>query len=256
MRQEIGLGANQFGQKSGIQTHKSDISKFLKDNSVNQMSDSNRSISMVPNIQTSGRLSLYHNDRATSLQVRRIQARRPVNLPKNKATVGARGADSKRSKVANANQQGTNKESFLQTLADLWRGSRIVIMLWLCRALAFLQVYGYHDWQSLPYLIWIVHSTLYKSSKVFSICMMTVYLPCFTATYIWYYLININGIIDWGSRDYKTNYYYNLGFYEFNVPILETGFLFLCLFCMIDFCKLLRLATGVETQSEFAIQKM
>ena len=135
----------------------------------------------------------------------------------------------------------------MQTLIDLWRESRIVIILWACRILAFLQVYGYHDWQSLPYLLWIFHSTLYKKSIVFSIFMMCFYLPCFTSTYIWYYVININGIIRWDSYDYKTNFYYNLGLYEFNLPIVEAGFLFLCLLCMIEFCRLLREATGEDT---------
>ena len=72
---------------------------------------------------------------------------------------------------------------------------------------------------------------------------MVFYLPLFTATFLWYYTINIYGVIDWSTdngHEYKTSKYYNLGFYEFNIPPLEIGFLFLCLYCMVSFCKLIR----------------
>ena len=145
----------------------------------------------------------------------------------------------------------------MTTLGHLWKESRVIIMLWVCRIFAIVQVYGYHDWQSLIYLLWLLHSTFYRKSRRFSLFMMCFYLPCFTTIFLWYYTININGVIPWGtSGHYKTNYYYNLGFYEFNVPILEVGFLFMCLFSMIELFRLLRVDHGDDKQSQFAFKKM
>lgn len=129
-------------------------------------------------------------------------------------------------------------------------------MIWVCRVFAFFQVYGFHDWQSLIFLLWIVHSTLYQKSSRFSLCMICFYLPFFTITFLWYYTINIHGVIDWESEESKLNQSYDKGFYEFRVPILEVGFLFCCLFSMIDFCRLLREDLDEDKESQYAIQKM
>ena len=75
-------------------------------------------------------------------------------------------------------------------------------------------------------------------------------------TFLWYYTINIHGVIDWESEESKLNQSYDKGFYEFRVPILEVGFLFCCLFSMIDFCRLLREDLDEDKESQYAIQKM
>ena len=137
-------------------------------------------------------------------------------------------------------------------LSKLWKESRLAIMLWLCRILAFIQVYGYHDWQSVPFLIWIFHSTLYRKSSRLSVAMMVFYLPCFTAIFLWYYTINIYGVVSWDDQEIQnTNYRYNMGYYQFNIPPLEVGFLFICLFCMIEFCRLLRVDLNEDKNNSY-----
>ena len=85
---------------------------------------------------------------------------------------------------------------------------------------------------------------------------MCFYLPLFTTTFLWYYTINIHGVIDWEFEESKLNQSYDMGFYEFRVPILEVGFLFCCLFSMIDFSRLLREDLDEDKESQYAIQKM
>ena len=101
--------------------------------------------------------------------------------------------------------------------------------------MALIQVYVYHDWMSLGWLLWLLHSTLYKKASNFSIAMYAVYLPFFTMTFLWYYTINIYGLIDFEhTTTVDVNYHYNIGLYKFNIPPLEVGFLFLCLLGMLE----------------------
>ena len=107
-------------------------------------------------------------------------------------------------------------ESSTKTWSSFWKESEHVLILWLCRLLAFVQTYCYHDWQSLVFLIWLLHSTLYEKSSRFRLCMLIVYLPLFTATFLWYYYINIFGAVDWSQKYSNKPYsYFNFGFYQF-----------------------------------------
>ena len=128
-------------------------------------------------------------------------------------------------------------------------------MLWLCRILAFTQIFCYHDYQSLVFMVWLLHSTVYLKSSRFSVFMMLVYLPLFITTFLWYYSINIYGIINWTDAKFTTNIWYNRGFYQFTIPPLEVGFLFTTLFCMIEFCRLLRNDKSLDEDSLQAMYK-
>lgn len=55
--------------------------------------------------------------------------------------------------------------------------------------------------------------------------MTVFYLPFFTLTFLWYYVINIYGVVNWDDPKYQTNKYYDLGFYHFTIPPVEVGFL-------------------------------
>ena len=77
----------------------------------------------------------------------------------------------------------------------IWDASKSSLLLWICRLLGFIWMYMYHDWQSLPILVWLLHSTLYQDSVALKKCMAYFYLPLFTLIFLWYYVININGIM-------------------------------------------------------------
>ena len=63
-------------------------------------------------------------------------------------------------------------------------------------------------------MFWLLHSTLYSKSSRFRLCMMVFYLPFFTVIFLWYYIINISGVVHWSNTvKYRTDDYYNLGFY-------------------------------------------
>ena len=79
--------------------------------------------------------------------------------------------------------------------------------------------------------------------------MLFFYLPLFTAIFLWYYIINIYGVVNWtDTTKYQTNKYYNLGFYQFTIAPLEVSLLFLCLYCMTEFCHLLLNDIGEENR--------
>ena len=65
----------------------------------------------------------------------------------------------------------------------------------MCRTLCFLQVYCYHDIQSVFLLIWIVHSTLFRDPNLFRKWIIFCYLPLVISIFLWYYVINIFGLL-------------------------------------------------------------
>ena len=67
----------------------------------------------------------------------------------------------------------------------------------MCRTLAFFWIYCYHDWQSVILLIWILHSTLYNDSALFKKWMIYFYTPLVTVIFLWYYVTNIFGLIEY-----------------------------------------------------------
>ena len=86
--------------------------------------------------------------------------------------------------------------------------------------------------------------------------MTVFYLPVFTATFLWYYIINIYGIVNWENPQYQTNQYYNYGFYQFSIPPLEIFFLLCSLYSQIYFWKLMRREKVGELNNDQYLMKM
>jgi len=79
----------------------------------------------------------------------------------------------------------------------VWKQSRTIITLFLARAFCFFWAYFYHDWQSVVPLFWLCHSFVFADSLLFKKFMLYLYLPAFTLVFLWYYIINIFGLISW-----------------------------------------------------------
>ena len=63
--------------------------------------------------------------------------------------------------------------------------------------MCFTWCYMYHDWQSLLVLIWLLHSTLFRSTTLFVKVTAYFYLPMFMLIVLQYYVANIYGMVDW-----------------------------------------------------------
>jgi cytochrome c-type biogenesis protein CcmE len=87
-------------------------------------------------------------------------------------------------------------------------------MRWISRILAFLWAYMYHDWQSLVILAFLLHSTFYLQASTFRKWIVYFYMPSFVLIFLWYYIINIQGLIQWDSVEQtkKVNLF-DYGFY-------------------------------------------
>ena len=61
------------------------------------------------------------------------------------------------------------KKSLWLRFKTLWADihASSALLIWICRALAFVWAYCYHDWQSVVLLFWIMHSTLYRKTSLF-----------------------------------------------------------------------------------------
>jgi hypothetical protein len=68
-------------------------------------------------------------------------------------------------------------------------------MLWVCRILTFVWTFMYHDWQSLVTLFWLLHSTQFNSTTRFIKMTAYFYLPLIMVSMLFYYTINIYGIM-------------------------------------------------------------
>jgi hypothetical protein len=75
------------------------------------------------------------------------------------------------------------------------------VWLWVCRVVAWIWCYAYHDFESLFILFWLMHSTVVSDTKLFAKVTIYFYLPCFTSIFLFYYLINIPGLVNF---DYMT----------------------------------------------------
>lgn len=118
--------------------------------------------------------------------------------------------------------------------------------LWVCRVLCFIQVYRYHDWQSVVPLVWCLHTFMWSNKPLVSTgqptgesasaavkvdpypltssdvdpkwirITYTFYLPVMYLCYLWYFVVNIFGLIDYaGWSQERTTSMYIYGFYRF-----------------------------------------
>ena len=122
----------------------------------------------------------------------------------------------------------------------------------MCRLLSFVWAYCYHDWQSVILLIWIVHSTMFKSTKRFKIAMLFFYLPVITIIFFWYYVTNIWGLLRWADQDQqRITTLYKYGFYKMHIPPLEIGFMFCNVVCFIKLAQILKPESEDASQKSF-----
>jgi hypothetical protein len=93
------------------------------------------------------------------------------------------------------------------------------IWLWICRVTIFIWSYAYHDYQSWIMLLWLMHSTLFKSTRRFIKITITYYLPVFLAFFLFYYFINIPRVVEFqnfgkdGLNDPNLDRWRTYGFY-------------------------------------------
>ena len=116
----------------------------------------------------------------------------------------------------------------LARLANIWSVLETSTIRWLCRLFSFVWIYMYHDWQSVILLVWLLHSTCYRQNNFFRNWILYFYLPYYIVAFLWYYSINIKGMILWNNIDQANlSMAYNYGFYEMQIPCLETSFMFI-----------------------------
>jgi hypothetical protein len=99
------------------------------------------------------------------------------------------------------------------TAADYWVIFRLPSLLNACRVLNLVVAYRYHDWLSLVPLLWVLHSAMMFKREIFVTVSLYFYLPLMACCYVFYYLINIDGLILYKNLEYPQ--FYNYGFYFF-----------------------------------------
>jgi hypothetical protein len=96
-------------------------------------------------------------------------------------------------------EQAGNDESFNQVAQKYYTHFSPQIWLWLSRFSIFIWCYAYHDFQSWFMLMWVMHSTLFKSTRRFIQVSITYYLPIFLLIFMFYYVINIPRVVEFDS---------------------------------------------------------
>lgn len=120
------------------------------------------------------------------------------------------------------------------------------IWLWTCRGTVFLWVYAYHDFQSWALLFWLMHSTLFKSTRAFIHITVTYYLPVFATVFLFYYVINIPRVVEFPSLT-DLERWRTFGFYQFSIPPLEVG---LMLGALVPFFMLIKTRKQLDLNSK------
>ena len=121
-------------------------------------------------------------------------------------------------------------ESSIQVVAtQYYKDFSPQIWLWICRFTCFVWCYAYHDFESWVILFWIMHSTVFKSTKFFVNMTMKLYMPAFILIFLFYYMINIPGVVEFEIMRDNIDIWRSFGFYEFSYPFLEVGLMFLAI---------------------------
>ncbi|TNV88031.1 hypothetical protein FGO68_gene5171 [Halteria grandinella] len=123
------------------------------------------------------------------------------------------------------------------------------IWLWSCRVSIFIWVYAYHDFQSWIMLAWLMHSTLFKSTRTFIGITITYYLPIFCAIFLFYYVINIPRVVEFPSLGdgVQLDLWRTYGFYQFSYPFLE---IILMLTALIPFVMVIKTRKQLDENSK------
>lgn len=78
---------------------------------------------------------------------------------------------------------------------------------------------------------------MFKSTRRFANITNKIYLPFFVAVFLFYYLINIPGVVEFQVMSDEISEWRNYGFYQFSIPFLETGLMFTALIPFFLFMK-------------------
>lgn len=79
----------------------------------------------------------------------------------------------------------------------------------------------YHDWQAVPLLIFVAHSSFYTNRDLFQEFLVYFYCPYALIYMLWMFIINIPGVYNFSTDETKLIEMYNYGFYPYDIPILE-----------------------------------
>ena len=93
-----------------------------------------------------------------------------------------------------------------------WQRFKMGIMINTVRIVSFVWAYMYHDWQAIPLLLFVTHSTIYKEKRPFYYSLIFLYCPYVTLYMLFLFIVNIPGIYNFESEEVKKNYTY--GFYN------------------------------------------
>ena len=126
------------------------------------------------------------------------------------------------------------------SLADYWAMFKLPCLLWLCRIFCLLQTFRYHSWQSLVALLWVLHSALFQDRARFCKVTLYVYLPLLCVVYLWYFVTNVYGVIDYTQWEDDGNFprYWLFGFYYMKNPEIDFAGLFVCVTSIALYCRL------------------
>jgi hypothetical protein len=119
--------------------------------------------------------------------------------------------------------------------------------------LAFVWVYLYHDWESTIILLWLLHSTVYRNNATFRKFILYFYLPYYILVFLWYYTINIEGLINWTDPAViiaNPVEWYTYGFFQFKIPPIESAFMFLNVYFLIQ----LVVCTEFEMEDDVSVK--
>lgn len=140
-------------------------------------------------------------------------------------------------------------------LAVMWKSIESLVIRWICRVLAFVWVYLYHDWESTIILLWLLHSTVYRNNATFRKFILYFYLPYYILVFLWYYTINIEGLINWTDPAViiaNPVEWYTYGFFQFKIPPIESAFMFLNVYFLIQ----LVVCTEFEMEDNVSVKEL
>ena len=89
-------------------------------------------------------------------------------------------------------------------------------------------------------LLWIMHSTVFKSTRRFFHITTTYYFPVFIIIFLFYYVINIPRVLNYtylAQTAGGIEFWRELGFYEFSIPFLEVSLMMMMLLPFFFFIK-------------------
>ena len=153
------------------------------------------------------------------------------NLAAQQQGVNLYSADNQIQQSKEAIKKNNKEQKKGEYLLQLWSKIQEPIIMWLARIVCFIQVYLLHDYQALVFLVWLLWTTIYENQRRFVAITACFFLPLMMVTYLFYYGVNLMGLVQYQTQspDQLINWY-RYGFYPFKVPLFQLSFLYLNLF--------------------------